>query len=82
MSTRKYLHLVTGSYFRSRKKDEKKDINRVIIIIIIMTVKLFSDRFVATFAHTLHHSVCYRCQVIGDGVFNVHRSGFMHASIA
>ena len=52
MTTRECVQLVTGSYFRSRKKDGGHAIRSVV------------GSYAAL---TLHRSVCYRRRVISDG---------------
>jgi len=54
MTTRECVQLVTGSYFRSRKKDGGHAIRSVV------------GSYAAL---TLHRSVCYRRRVISDGNF-------------
>jgi len=66
MSTHECVHLVTGSYFCSCTRDGSPALRSAV----------GENRM-------LHcRSVCYRCRVIGDGVFYMHRSGFTHASVA
>ena len=61
------MHVVTGSYFRSRKKDGGDDIRSAVGVAVGKNHML----------HAHNRCVCYRGRVIGDGIFILRASGFI-----
>ena len=67
MTTRECVHLVTGSYSRSRNKDGGHAMRSV-------ENAMLHAHFITALS-----SVCYRRRVIGDGIFTLRECGFVLA---